>query len=129
MGVFLISIVFVYGSEIISALTSFIVAGYVPMTDFAIPPIAMLIIWAIISPLAIVFSKLSRKWFWSLLELAGNVHQRQLNRHVRWHIPLASLRLLLTAICLHLIDQSGKTKQLTTEKAPQQLRRFIALPA
>ena len=119
--------VILFGKTMIDSFVVFIIAGRIPIIGLTIPALAMLVFWIALIPATILISKISKASFWRLIGSLGELHQRQINRQIRWLVTISSLELLLSTVYLVLI--SDYLSQVSVhQQAISTPRRFMALP-
>lgn len=116
------------GSRFFDSFVTFIVSGRVPVLGVVIPPTLMIILWTAILPVVAITHKISKVGLWNLVETIGDIHQRQINRHIRWRIASSDLLLVLAAVYIHRLAKLPSEKP-SKHQALFTPRRFIALPA
>ena len=109
----------------------FILTGHISLINVTIPPLAMLAFWVLVVPITVAVYKVSNYSLWEAIELIGKVHQRHLNRSVRWvssrlswretALPLVTIYILYTAN--QLPDSHTSIPALAFR------RRFLTVPA
>ncbi|OYX44050.1 hypothetical protein B7Y94_00515 [Candidatus Saccharibacteria bacterium 32-49-12] len=111
----------------INELIYFITVGQIPFTSISIPPLAMLLFWALALPLGITAIRLGRAGTWGIIEKIGQISQRKINYRLRWIPKHPATSLLMAAVLIYLLNQSLEVKTETTPEAIFR-RRFLALP-
>ena len=126
-GLTFLAIGVIITTGLLDSVVLFVLTGHVSFLDFTVPPLVMLVFWILIVPAIIAAYRIGSSGFWQAIEVTGRVHQRHINRSIRFLSNRVTnqdaLVLLVTITLFQLVNETPKKPILATKLAAR--RRLL----